>query len=135
MDYISEDIDSLFKPNLDLLNYIKQIKEEEEKSRKQDGLVYCLADDSGRFKIGSSINVTKRSKQLQTGNPEKLSKCFSIFVKFRKSVETSIRKKLAEYKIRGEWICCSTETIIQAFESEEYSGWNWYNDEQYNTTT
>ena len=69
---------------------------------KQTTNIYFIKDSSGLIKIGSAINVKKRLKTLQIGNPNKLS-IIKIINNVNKSEEIKLHKKFKKYRIKGEW--------------------------------
>lgn len=68
-------------------------------SNKRKFLYFIKAGD--RVKIGTSNDVDKRIKQIQTGNPDTVEK-LAEFEGFAER-ESGIHKELSDIRIRGEW--------------------------------
>lgn len=79
--------------------------------------IYIISNSNGFVKVGVSKNPTKRVKQLQTGNGEKLKLLFTEeFECTRKHllhIEKKIHKDLSQKcsKQIGEWFQISPEQI------------------------
>jgi hypothetical protein len=54
-----------------------------------------------KVKVGTSSDVNKRMKQIQTGNPDKVEK-LAEFEGFAEK-ESGIHKELSDIHVRGEW--------------------------------
>ena len=71
--------------------------------------MYIISNDKGYIKVGITNNPTKRLKQLQTGNPNKLSLLFTEEFESPRAhllkIEKIVHKELQEYKNDsiGEW--------------------------------
>lgn len=67
-------------------------------------LVYLIQSlDSGKYKIGISNNPTKRIKNLQTGNGEKLKLIHMFESNFPSKLEKALHNKFSHLKLIGEW--------------------------------
>lgn len=80
-------------------------------------VVYAISDGDEFHKIGVAVNVEKRIKQLQTGNPRKL--ILSAFVRCKSQtqaylIESAAKRSLAEFKAVGEWFRCSSFYALQS---------------------
>jgi hypothetical protein len=64
-------------------------------------IYFILSPEQKAFKVGVALTPGMRRSILQIGNPQKLKIDFCIKGTQRK--ESEIHKKLAKYKIRGEW--------------------------------
>ena len=66
--------------------------------------VYAAADDTGRIKVGISIDPAKRVKQLSAGNASSLRLVYVRQAdKPKYASEVEAHRALAEYQIRSEW--------------------------------
>lgn len=67
--------------------------------------VYCISDESERYKLGFAEDVDRRLLELQTGNAERLTIVYRREVKNMRRAETSIHEVFAADRIRqdGEW--------------------------------
>lgn len=77
------------------------------------GFVYFIQDESGRVKIGSSIDPENRLKQLQTSCAEKLFLIDSLKTDDHNFVEKQLHKKLKSLRINGEWFSLSRAMVHQ----------------------
>lgn len=68
-------------------------------SNKRKFLYFIKAGDN--VKIGTSSNVDRRAKQIQTGNPNKVEK-LAEFEGFAER-EAGIHKELSDIHVNGEW--------------------------------
>jgi len=78
--------------------------------------VYIIGSESGPIKIGISDKPEKRVKQLQTGNPNKLSLIHTEEIEdnLAESIELEIHKNLKLKKTVGEWFNISiTEAKLE----------------------
>lgn len=88
------------------LEFQKQ-KEKEDKinaeyKKKYPGFVYFVqGENGGAVKIGYTIDIKVRLKQLQTGYPDNL-KILTIFPGSQAD-EQSLHEKFSEYRLHGEW--------------------------------
>lgn len=83
------------------------------------GFVYFIKDESGRTKIGSSIDPENRLKQLQTSCADRLTLIGSIKSDEHKFIEKKIHKQLKDLRISGEWFGIAravVEDIIASYE-------------------
>ena len=78
------------------------------------GVVYVMGDSSGLFKIGKSINLKSRLRNLITGNPTIKLIYNTSEIGNPAKVEMSAHKYLSEKNIIGEWFECSEEEAINA---------------------
>ncbi len=80
-------------------------KELDEALNKYDGIttnIYFLYDDKNNsIKVGRSVGVTKRIKNLQTGSSSKLKLIYQCPA--RTAWDKLIKTELSNYKIRNEW--------------------------------
>lgn len=75
--------------------------------------VYLLQSDSGLYKIGVSKNPSKRVRQLQTGNGEKIRLIYSFETDIPFLVEQSLQNHFMMYKVNGEWFNLSLEDELE----------------------
>lgn len=66
-----------------------------------------MTDASGYFKIGKSIDVSKRFKTLLIGNPS-----LSLIAISEKNVEKLLHKKFKTKNIIGEWYKLSSDEVL-----------------------
>jgi predicted GIY-YIG superfamily endonuclease len=85
----------------------------------KNSFVYLIASDAGPLKIGKADNVKRRLATLQTSSFAKLH-----LVDYRPvpttdalSIESRIHKKLAKYRMKGEWFSCDLGTAKAAIDS------------------
>ena len=64
-------------------------------------------------KIGIAQNPKQRLKQLQTGNPNRMSLVMTVSTRHAKKLECAMHNRLAEYRMNGEWFRI---TAMEAFE-------------------
>jgi hypothetical protein len=64
--------------------------------------IYVLKSD-GFYKIGTSVDIDKRIKELQTGNPHTIECIFSRQVPEAYKVEQSLHASFEKHRIIGEW--------------------------------
>lgn len=65
-------------------------------------MIYFIQEgENGPVKVGKGVSTVARIKQLQTGNPRPL-KIYAVVPGYS-SLETRIKKDLAEFQINGEW--------------------------------
>jgi hypothetical protein len=65
--------------------------------------VYLIRSNDGKYKIGISINPSKRIDQLNTGNPEKLELIESYESVNASKIETSLHNRYMYARQNGEW--------------------------------
>jgi hypothetical protein len=80
-------------------------------------VVYAISDGHEHYKIGKAVDVSKRIKQLQTGNGRQLElaaylPCPSEGIAYR--VETAAKRSLADCQAVGEWFMCRGDYAVQA---------------------
>lgn len=80
-------------------------------------IVYVITDGDGRCKIGKAVDVRKRIKQLQTGNPKPLRlaaylRCESESLAIQ--AESASHKAIGNCRLYGEWFQCDVNTALQA---------------------
>ncbi len=80
-------------------------------------VVYAITDGDGRCKIGKAVDIWKRIKQLQTGNPKQLRlaaylrcECESQAIR----AESASHKSLDGCRLHGEWFACDVHTALAA---------------------
>lgn len=73
--------------------------------------VYLLGTDDNRYKIGVSVDVERRIKQLQTGCSDKIFLVDKFLSKFPFKLESALHRKYESSKINGEWYLLSNDMI------------------------
>jgi len=76
---------------------------------RQSG-VYFLKDGEGRIKIGWSVEVPRRLRQLQTAQAQLLV-CLGVIWTTDPETEKRLHRQFAALKIRGEWFDGKCGTI------------------------
>lgn len=72
----------------------------------QYSYVYFITDGQGHIKIGKADDTYKRIKELQTGNPYKLSFLLTVMldsVSDTFELEQELHSKFSQYRMEGEW--------------------------------
>lgn len=68
--------------------------------------------DTNKYKIGVSVNIEKRLKQLNTGNANKLQCIYSLETSIPFALERNIHQLLKEYNIENsEWFIFEKEQL------------------------
>jgi predicted GIY-YIG superfamily endonuclease len=77
-------------------------------------LVYLIASDSGKYKIGitTTKNLDKRIKQLQTGNSEQLHVVKTYCTEYASMVEKTLHREFTTKKLMGEWFDLEIEDVL-----------------------
>ena len=68
--------------------------------------VYFITDSHGHIKIGKADDVFKRLKELQTGNPYRLSTLLTVMVQSPTeafNLEQELHNRFNGYRLEGEW--------------------------------
>lgn len=68
--------------------------------------VYFITDNHGHIKIGKANDMMARMKELQTGNPYKLSPVLSLWMESEEKafhLENALHKHLRNFQMEGEW--------------------------------
>jgi len=68
---------------------------------------YVIQDDQYQIKIGVSEDITRRLRQLQTGNPRQLSIYKTYYCQKPYKMETLLKERLSPYRLKGEWFLIS----------------------------
>lgn len=79
------------------------------------GYIYCIEDESERYKLGLSKDADYRLDTLQTGNAEVLIIKYRIQVNDMKRAETGIHQLFAADRIRanGEWFKIKDRILLE----------------------
>jgi predicted XRE-type DNA-binding protein len=85
------------------------------------GCIYVLSStrSNGLFKIGRTLDITKRISSLNCGSPDPLKLVHSILSDDPVSAESIIHKKFSAKRTKGEWFALN-ETDIQFLKSLNY---------------
>lgn len=81
--------------------------------------LYVIGNDTNRQKIGISKDVDKRLKNLQTGNPDKLTIHYKIecpTIKHTLKLEKKIHSELSYKRLSGEWFNMTVEEAVNYLE-------------------
>ena len=74
--------------------------------RKQYSYVYFITDGHGHVKIGKADDTCQRMKELQTGNPYKLTFLLTVMLESIHDafeLEQRLHSKFSDYRLEGEW--------------------------------
>lgn len=74
---------------------------------------FITCSDQSSIKIGKSVNVHVRLKQLQTGNPCALMLMGWIESDDDNSLEHSLHKKYAKHRCNGEWFAITSTEVLE----------------------
>ncbi len=86
------------------------------------GAVYLLREiATGRAKIGWAVDVERRAKTLQTGNPYRLQ--ITAIIAADRRTEAGLHQLFADKKIRGEWFDDHDNEISDVFSELEARGY------------
>ena len=81
--------------------------------------VYFITDGHGHIKIGKADDTYKRIKELQTGNPYKLSFLLTVMLESPDdafALEQKLHARFAQYQMEGEWF--EAEPVMELIDSE-----------------
>jgi len=81
------------------------------------GYIYLIEntiDNSTKYKIGYTNNISRRLKELSTGNPGELNIIKQFETKWDRKVETIMHKKYKYLNIKNEWFTL-TEKNVNSF--------------------
>ena len=95
---------------------------------KSDDLYIIQSDVTGMIKVGRSKNPSKRLKQLQTGNPNKLK--LIAFFKGEGWKEKLIHEELKYWRKEGEWFSydCVGSIPVSLYEKIDFGSFDdWWN--------
>ena len=80
--------------------------DEKHDTSNQYSYVYFITDGHGHIKIGKADDTYQRIKELQTGNPYKLTFLLTVFMNSISDafeLEQKLHAKFAKYRMEGEW--------------------------------
>lgn len=77
-------------------------------------LIECVGDYDNSYKIGFTRNkdVSKRIKNLQTGNKDKMKCIDSFFTQHGRKIETSLHCLYSHKRKNGEWFELDINDIL-----------------------
>ena len=81
--------------------------------------VYFITDNHGHIKIGKANDTMARLKELQTGNPYKLTPILSLWMENEEmafNLENALHKHLRNFLMEGEW--CRAAPVMQLIDQE-----------------
>lgn len=95
-------------------------KAKAKRTRRKVETHYLYALKAGdMIKLGYSNNVSRRIKDMQTGNPEKIEKLWSTpcgkSIQVAKSNEKKLHRLCKKYKVRGEWFSMECMSLVSGF--------------------
>lgn len=93
--------------------YIGEFRPGPRKAKDTSGYVYLIQSATGYCKIGSSRSVPNRLKQLQCGNPERLTLVHQFFSANAQQDELALHARFADRRVRNEWFALSDEDIAR----------------------
>lgn len=97
-----------------LIHAAKMIRERN--VNPETSVVYAITDGSAH-KVGKAVSLSKRMKQLQTGNGKQLRVvCFCRARDEREAyeLESAVHKSLSQYQMTGEWFSCNSHIVFDA---------------------
>jgi DNA-binding MarR family transcriptional regulator len=99
---------------VEALKLIKKQQREAVRARppRSPGYIYIArAGQSTRYKIGKSMDVTKRIKQMQTDSAEPIALVHMFLTQHKERTEKYLHQRFKHQKLQGEWYTL-TETDI-----------------------
>lgn len=95
---------------------------------KKNGCVYFIVEEEEDFhpdlsfsiKVGITVNIKSRIKNLQTGNPNTLFVLGHISTLDYKQLERELHRKFAPSHISGEWFSLDSHMVIDVL--KQYGG-------------
>ena len=81
--------------------------------------VYFITDGHGHIKIGKADDTGKRIRELQTGNPYKLSFLLTVMldsITDAFELEQRLHSKFAQYRMEGEWF--EAEPVLEIIDTD-----------------
>jgi hypothetical protein len=80
--------------------------------RDEVGFVYAVAGPAAAIKVGFATDIGRRMAELQTASPVELRLIAAI--RGTRATEQALHRKLASFRMRGEWFreCDETLAII-----------------------
>ena len=81
--------------------------------------VYFITDGHGHIKIGKADDVVQRLKELQTGNPYRLTVLLTVMLEspiYAFELELELHKKFDEYRLEGEWF--ESEPVLKLIDTD-----------------
>ena len=93
-----------------IIEFEKQdIKKKFKQPTRENINTYIMIDkNTGYYKIGQSINITKREKTLQAERPT-----IHLLYSCGKNIERSLHAKYKEFRVRGEWFNLTPEVLLE----------------------
>lgn len=91
-----------------------------EENLDKSGFVYIIKIQTGEFKIGKSINVEKRIKEIDTSTPHELELVHAIISDNANNAEKLLHKKYEKSRIKGEWFNLSSNDIDELLVIEKF---------------
>ncbi len=70
---------------------------------KKDSIYVFICEDSKDLKIGVTNDIAARLKNVQTGNPRKVSVFYYQERNDAYKVESKVKKHFKKYQTNGEW--------------------------------
>lgn len=78
----------------------------------EGGYIYCLHDQLGHYKLGTTKRLDDRIKQLSTQPPFDLTLEFSFKVLFARTYESHLHMRYAAKRLRGEWFKLTPDDLV-----------------------
>lgn len=78
-------------------------------------LIECVGDEETKYKIGytkDELNLKRRLKAIQTGNPYKCSICNTFNTKHYRKIETTLHNTHIHKRLEGEWFVLDLEDVV-----------------------
>ena len=89
------------------------------RSSSKYSYVYFITDGHGHIKIGKADDTCQRIKELQTGNPYKLSFLLTVMLESIADafeLEQRLHAKFDDYRLEGEWF--EAEPVLELIDTD-----------------
>ena len=111
--YIGNMVDAWGRTESSLADLLSALEAFDVPKGMQDMYVYAIREkETGRIKLGISIDPEERLKQLQTGNSQTLELVAYCKANNRFNDERAAHLKAKQYHIRGEWFAEKALEVI-----------------------
>lgn len=85
--------------------------------RTATGVYFIKIQNTNKFKIGKTVNIINRIKQLSTANPENIKLVYFIKTDHYKSLEQHFHNLFKEDRIAGEWFVFDDAKLTEVEEN------------------
>jgi len=101
---------SVTSEDIDWLNTEKR-KERDQRDRVMSGYIYLMQADNGYHKIGRTINLETRNKNLMREYPLEIKIVHSFFCRNCVKAEKRLLGMFSEKRLQGEWFSLEQQDI------------------------